>query len=354
VLHRGARILILDEPTAVLTPQEVDELFAVLRRLREQGATIVLITHKLHEVMALSDRVSVMRAGRLVGGGPTRDLTAERIAELMIGRPVLLEVEKRPTRPGPALLSVRDLEVVDDRGLPAVRGVSFDVRAGEIVGMAGVEGNGQHELAETLAGLRRPRRGSVQVEGHRVEGRPAREVSHAGLAHVPADRLKRGLVPDFTLEQNSILGLQDSPRFAAPLRLRRRAIQARCERLLREFDVRPPRRLARTATLSGGNQQKLVVARELTREGRVLLAAHPTRGIDLGAIEFVHRQLVEQRDRGKAVLLISADLAEILSLADRILVLFEGRIVHEAAPERTDERTLGLYMAGRGAGSVPP
>jgi simple sugar transport system ATP-binding protein len=349
VLHHGARIHILDEPTAVLTPQEVDELFGVLRGLRAQGATLVLITHKLQEVMALSDHVSVMRGGKLVGGGPTGELSVGRIAELMVGRPVLLQVEKPVARPGPSLLSVRGLEVLDDRRLPAVRGVSFDVRAGEIVGIAGVEGNGQHELAEAIAGLRRPRAGSVTVEGRRIEGRTAREAFHAGLAHVPADRLKRGLVPDFTLERNGILGWQDSPRFTAPWRLRGAAIRAHCERLLREFDVRPARRLARARTLSGGNQQKLIVGREFTREGKVLLAAHPTRGIDLGAIEFLHRRLVEQREQGKAVLLISADLAELLSLADRVLVLYEGRIVHESTPAETDERTLGLYMTGKGA-----
>jgi simple sugar transport system ATP-binding protein len=349
VLHRGARILILDEPTAVLTPQEVDELFGVLRGLRAQGTTLVLITHKLQEVMAVSDQVTVMRAGKNVGGGPTSSLSVERIAELMVGRPVLLRVEKGPARPGPALLSVRDLEVFDDRGLPAVRGASFDVHAGEIVGVAGVEGNGQHELVEAIAGLRPAARGTVQIEGRTMGAGGPRERSRAGLAHVPADRLKRGLVPDFTLEQNCILGLQDSPRFSAPFHLRRGAMRARCEQLLREFDVRPPHRLARAATLSGGNQQKLIVGREFSREGHVLVAAHPTRGIDLGAIEFLHRRLVEQRDRGKAVLLVSADLAEVLSLSDRILVMFGGRIVHETTPQASDERTLGLFMTGKGA-----
>jgi simple sugar transport system ATP-binding protein len=346
-LHRGARVLILDEPTAVLTPQEVDELFGVLRALRDQGVTIVLITHKLAEVKALAHRVTVMRAGRVVGGGTADSLSTERIAELMVGRPVTTALARGASAPGAPALEARDLSVRDDRGLEAVRGVSFAVRAGEIVGIAGVEGNGQHELVECLAGLRPPARGEVRIGGARPRS-GARAHLEAGLAHIPSDRLRRGLVPEMTLAENLILGLQHERSLGPGPFLDPRRLEARARGLLSEVDVRPAEPRYRAAQLSGGNQQKLIAARELSRGARAVLAAHPTRGVDLGAVAFLHGRLLAERDAGRAVLLVSSELSEILALSDRVLVLFDGRIAHETRPAETDERTLGLYMTGRG------
>ncbi|HEY2954744.1 MAG TPA: ABC transporter ATP-binding protein [Candidatus Eisenbacteria bacterium] len=348
-LRRGARVLILDEPTAVLTPQEVDELFGVLRALRDQGATIVLITHKLAEVKALAHRVTVMRAGRVVGGGTVESLSVERIAELMVGHPVASTLTRGDRAPGEPALEARDLWVRDERGLDAVRGVSFAVRAGEIVGVAGVEGNGQRELVECLAGLRPAARGEVRIGGRRPPRSGARAHLEAGLAHIPSDRLKQGLVPEMTLAENLVLGLHHERAlgpgpFLAPGRL-----EARARRLLAEFDVRPAEPGARASQLSGGNQQKLIAARELSRGARAVIAAHPTRGVDLGAVAFLHARLLAERDAGRAVLLLSSELSEILALSDRILVLFEGRIAHQTTPRETDERALGLSMTGRSA-----
>jgi simple sugar transport system ATP-binding protein len=352
-LYHGARVLILDEPTAVLTPHEVDELFQVLRALREQGTTIVLITHKLSEVKAIADRVTVMRNGRVVGGGPAGTLSVESIAELMVGRPIARLHARSDRAPGAALLQVQGLEVLDDRKLPALRGISFEVRAGEITGIAGVEGNGQHELVESITGLRPPARGEIVISGTRVTGRSPRQHFAAGLAHIPSDRLRRGLVADMTLAENLVLGLQRSPALGRGPWLTRGALARRARPLLDEYDVRPPDPLARASQLSGGNQQKLIAARELSRGAAVVIAAHPTRGLDLGAIEFVHRRLLAERDAGRAVLLLSSELSEILTLSDRILVLYEGRLIHETTPARTDERTLGLHMTGRRAAPHP-
>lgn len=350
-LHRGARVLILDEPTAVLTPQEVDELFAVLRALQRDGVTLVLITHKLAEVKALADHVTVMRAGRVVGGGRAADLSIEQIAEWMVGR-VLAPLRARSSRPaGAPQLEGHALEVVADSGRPAVRDASFHVGSGEIVGIAGIEGNGQHELLEALAGLRPPRSGLIRIAGRTVSGRSAREHREAGLAHIPSDRLKRGLVPEMSLAENLVLGRQrefaNGPWLGGP------SLVARARGPLKEYDVRPPEPLTLAGQLSGGNQQKLIAARELgARSGgatavRAILAAHPTRGVDLGAIEFLHGQLLAARDAGAAILLVSSELSEILALSDRILVLFEGRIVHCTTPASTNERILGQCMTGR-------
>jgi len=344
-LYHGARVLILDEPTAVLTPQEVEELFGVLRALQAQGTTLVLITHKLAEVRAIADRVTVMRSGHVVGGGPVAALSIEAIAEKMVGASIPALGARAERATGRPLLEVRGLAVRDDLRLEAVRGVSFEVRAGEIVGIAGVEGNGQHELVEAIAGLRAAARGEILIQGHRVEGRAARARFDAGLAHIPADRLRRGLVPAMTLAENLVLGLQRrvaSGPWLAPGGLERRAAP-----LLREHDVRPPDPRARAGQLSGGNQQKLIAARELSRGAPVVLAAHPTRGVDLGAVAAIHRRLLAERDAGHAVLLVSSELTEILALSDRILVMYGGALVHETRPERTDERTLGLHMTGR-------
>jgi len=354
-LYHGARVLILDEPTAVLTPQEVDELFRVLRDLQAQGTTIVLITHKLAEVTALAQRVTVMRAGRVVGGGPIAEFPVERMAELMVGRPIPpLHARARHEATTP-LLEVRMLDVLDDRRLQAVRRVSFEVHAGEIVGLAGVEGNGQHELVECLAGLRAAQHGEVVIAGRICTTLPARGRFAAGLAHIPSDRLRRGLVAEMTLAENLVLGRQREPGVGRGPFLPRRALDRRADAVLAEYDVRPPEPGHRARQLSGGNQQKLIAARELTRGAAVVLAAHPTRGVDLGAIAFLHQRLLRERDAGRAVLLVSSELTEILALSDRIFVMYEGRLVHETRPAETDERTLGLYMTGRrGAATGTP
>jgi general nucleoside transport system ATP-binding protein len=343
-LYRGARVLILDEPSAVLTPQEVDELFAVLRDLRQGGAAVVLITHKLAEVFAIADRVTVMRAGQVVESGPVSAFTRERVAELMVGRPIAPLGARAERAPGAAAIEVAALGVTDDRGLPAVRGVTFAVHAGEIVGIAGVEGNGQHELIESIAGLHAPSAGTIRIGGRAVSGRSPREHTAAGLAHIPSDRLKRGLVPGMTLAENLALGRHLERGWAdfAPRSLARGAAPR-----LEEFDVRPRDPDMPAAQLSGGNQQKLIAARELTRGANAVLASHPTRGVDLGAVNFIHRRLLAERDAGRAVLLVSSELSEILALSDRVLVMYEGRIVHETRPAITDERTLGMHMTGR-------
>ena len=346
-LDRGARVLILDEPTAVLTPQEVDELFAVLRALKADGVSIVLITHKLAEVRSLADRVTVMRAGRVVGGGLVADTSIERMAELMVGHVPAPLAQRSDRAPGAPVIEATDLEVPDARALPAVRGVTFTVRAGEIVGIAGVEGNGQHELIESLAGLRAPTRGTIRIAGRAVSGRGAREHRAAGLAHIPSDRLHRGLVPEMTLAENLVLGRQRERAVGVGPWLGGHTLAEASRAALQEYDVRPPDPAHLAGRLSVGNQQKLIAARELSRGVAAILAAHPTRGVDLGAIDFLHRRLLAERDAGRAVLLVSSELSEILALSDRILVLYEGRIVHETTPAATDERTLGLHMTGR-------
>ncbi len=351
-LHRGARVLILDEPTAVLTPQEVDELFGVLRALREGGTTIVLITHKLAEVRALADRVTVMRGGRVVGGGPIAEMPPARMAELMVGHVPAPLAGRSARAPGSVVLAAEGLEVRDARGLPAVRGVSLAVRAGEIVGIAGVEGNGQHELVECLAGLRPAARGSIAIGGRAVAG-GARAHRDAGLAHIPGDRLRRGIVSEMTLAENLVLGRQRDRGLVAGPWFDPRALERLAVPKLEAFDVRPREPRQRAGRLSGGNQQKLVAARELSPRSPgapatvAILAAHPTRGVDLGAIDLIHRRLLAEREAGRAVLLVSSELSEILALADRVLVLYEGRVVHETTPAATDERTLGMHMTGR-------
>jgi simple sugar transport system ATP-binding protein len=344
-LYRGAEILILDEPTAVLTPQEAQELFTIVRGLTEQGKSIVFISHKLNEVLEIADRVTVLRRGKKIETVPAQGATEEGLARLMVGREVLLRVEKAPATPGEAVLSVEDLRVLDDRGLETVRGMSFEVRAGEIVGIAGVDGNGQSEMIDAIAGLRAAQSGRVTIAGEDVTSEGARDRLDAGLGHIPEDRQRRGLVLEFSLAENLALEEYRQPpdsRFGwlFPSRL-----VARARRLLEEFDVRGggPHTLA--SALSGGNQQKVVLAREVSRGPQLLIAAQPTRGLDVGAIEFVHRRLVEERDEGKAVLLVSLELEEVLSLADRILVVYEGEIVAEYPPTVTQEE-LGIAMTG--------
>ena len=344
-LFRKARVLILDEPTAVLTPQEAEELFGVIRTLREQGTSIIFITHKLGEVLEIADRITVLRRGEAVATVPAEGATQQGLAELMVGRSVLLRVEKKPAAPQQPVLEVRDLHVLDNRELEAVKGVSFDVRAGEIVGVAGVDGNGQSELVEAIAGLAKPAAGEIRVNGRDIAGKGARVSLEAGIGHIPEDRQRRGLVLDFTLAENLALhDFRSRPDSAFGV-LRPRRIVSRARELLEEFDVRGggPNTLA--SALSGGNQQKVVAAREVSRNPALLIAAQPTRGLDVGAIEFVHRRLVEERDSGRAILLISFELDEIRGLADRILVMYEGRVAAEFGPD-ADEAELGLAMTG--------
>jgi simple sugar transport system ATP-binding protein len=344
-LYRRADVLILDEPTAVLTPQEAEELFAILRSLVREGMSIIFISHKLNEVLQIADRITVLRRGRKIDTLPAAGATEEGLARLMVGREVLLRVDKAPATPGETLLEVEDLHVLDDRGLPAVRGVTFQVHAGEIVGIAGVDGNGQTELVEALTGLRPVEAGRFLIGGVDVTGAGTHRILDAGVGHIPEDRQRRGLVLEFTLAENLALHDFDKPPNARFGWLRPGRMVARARRILEEFDVRGggPQTLAKA--LSGGNQQKVVVAREVSADPRLLVAAQPTRGLDVGAIEFVHRRLVEERDEGRAVLLVSLELDEIVSLADRILVMYEGEIVGEYAAG-TSEQVLGIAMLG--------
>ena len=344
-LYRGADVLILDEPTAVLTPQEALELFGILRNLTREGMSVIFITHKLNEVLEIADRITVLRRGKKIDTVPKQGATEDQLARLMVGREVLLRVEKKPSDPGETLLTVDQVSVEDDRGLPAVRDVSFEVRAGEIVGLAGVDGNGQSELIDAITGLRSMRAGHVMVGGKNVENTSARKVLAAGLGHIPEDRHRRGLVLDFTLAENIALhDYKEAPDSRFGWLFPKRLI-ARARRLLHAFDVRGGGPTTRASALSGGNQQKVVVAREVERDPRVLLAAQPTRGLDVGAIEFVHRRLIEERDEGRAILLVSLELEEVLSLSDRILAMFEGEIVGEYTPDVTPEE-LGVAMTG--------
>jgi ABC-type uncharacterized transport system ATPase subunit len=344
-LYRNADIVILDEPTAVLTPQEALELFEILRTLTREGISIIFITHKLNEVLEIADRITVLRRGKKVETISREGATEDALARAMVGREVLLRVDKAAADAGEVLLRVEDLHVRDDRGLEAVRGVSFDVRAGEIVGIAGVDGNGQSELIDALTGLRSVASGVITVQGQDLTRATARQALDAGLGHIPEDRHRRGLVLDFSLAENLVLHDYRKEPFSRLGWINPRRWIRWAAGLLREFDVRGGGPTTRGGSLSGGNQQKVVIAREVSRDPSVLIAAQPTRGLDVGAIEFVHRRLVEQRDAGKAVLLVSLELEEILSLSDRILVLYEGRIVAEFPPDVSEEE-VGIAMTG--------
>src|SRR6266853_2114607 len=349
VLYRGANILILDEPTGVLTPQETVELFGVLRGLIKDGKTIIFISHKLKEVLDISDRITVMRRGKVVGHLVTKDTNEEEIATAMVGREVLLRVDKKPAKPGAVTFRVENLTASSDRGVPALKGISFELRQGEILGIAGVEGNGQSELVEVLAGTRRATGGRVLLADKDVTSFDARTERDAGIAFIPEDRRGTGLVLNYSVADNLILGRQRNPRFAwRELVLRLLAIREWARRLVKEFDIRTPSIETAARNLSGGNQQKIIVAREMASRPKVLLAAQPTRGVDIGAIEFIHRRLVKERDDGAAILLVSAELDEVRSLSDRIAVMYEGRIV-SFEPAETDEARLGLLMTGGGA-----
>ncbi|MCK6547029.1 ABC transporter ATP-binding protein [Myxococcota bacterium] len=343
VLLRGAEVIILDEPTAVLTPQEIDELMVVTRRLAREGKTILLITHKLREVMAASDRVTIMRQGRTIETLETAKTSVDEIAEKMVGRAI-----ERPKRvrqpPAGIVLSVKGLSATSDRGVPGLVDVSIDVRAGEILGIAGIEGNGQTELVECIAGLRRPTAGTITIAGEDLTHASVRARLDAGLAHVPEDRHRRAVVLDLTVEENAILGSQ--PSFGGALSMDFARIRAHAEAIIAGHDVRPRDPTQKMRALSGGNQQKVVIGRETARRPKLLLAAHPTRGLDIGAIHSVESQLEAARAAGTAIVLVSGELSELLAMSDRMIVMFGGRILGEVDPAKVDERTLGLLMAG--------
>ncbi len=349
-LYRKADILILDEPTGVLTPAEADHLFRILKGLKEQGKTIILITHKLREIMEVTDTVSVMRRGEMTATVKTADTSPEELAELMVGRKVLLRVDKIPASPGAKVLEVEDLRVVDRNGVERLKGVSLNVRAGEILGIAGVAGNGQSELLEVLGGIEKAT-GTVRINGVPIDltgkhsdGQTRRA---RGIAHVPEDRQALGLIMDFTAWENIAFGYHHDPRYQKnALLMDNAALVADTEGKMARFDVRPPNPWLAAKSFSGGNQQKIVLAREIERNPDLLLVGQPTRGVDIGAIEFIHQRLIKLRDAGKAILLVSVELDEILSLSDRIAVMFDGRIMGERLPDETDARELGLLMAG--------
>ena len=345
-LYRGAEILILDEPTAVLTPQEIDELGVILDNLTKQGKSIILITHKLKEVMSMSHRVTVVRRGKLIDIVKTADTNVDQLAELMVGRKVNLVVEKKDNKAGDAVFAVENLTADDNRGIPALKGISFDVKAGEIFALAGVDGNGQSEFVEVITHLRKATGGSIMFIGEDVTKGNTKQLIDNGLAHIPEDRHKRGLVLQHSLAENGILGSHLNEPFSKNGIMDYDAIHNYAKMLIEEFDVRTPNETVASKSLSGGNQQKFIVARELKRNPEMLIASQPTRGVDVGAIEFIHKKLVEQRDAGKAVLLVSLELDEVMSLADRIGVIYDGKIVGIVNAKETDERELGIMMAG--------
>ncbi len=343
-LYRDAELLILDEPTAVLSPQEVDEFFGILRRMKAQGKTIIIITHKLEEVLAVSDEVTVMRDGKTVGNVQTSETSARDLAKMIVGREVLLRVDKSDATPGGVVLEVKNLSVTGNHG-PALTDVSLTVRAGEIVGIAGIEGNGQTELVEALSGLRRSTGGRVEFDGKDITNFSARKLKELGVAHIPEDRHKRGLLLNSDLEENAVLGVHyRAPVSASTGFMNNAFIEKRTAEIIENFDVRPRNPKLAAKSLSGGNQQKLIIGREFELKPKLLLVSQPTRGVDIGAIEFIHRKLIEMRDAGSAVLLISAELEEVTALADRLLVFNEGKIAGEVDPKVTSVEEIGLMM----------
>lgn len=350
-LYRGADVLILDEPTAVLTPQEADHLFVILRALKEQGKTVILITHKLREVMDITDAVTVMRAGTVVGNVNTCDVDKEKLADLMVGRKVSLKVDKAPAAPREVVLDVKGLSLTDERGVKLLDGLNFQVRAGEIVGVAGVSGNGQSELLEVLAGMRQPTSGEIRYQGDDItqlqghQPKPAL-LRQRGIGHIPEDRSYEGLVKGFSVYENAILGYHREPGLTRGGLYSRKTLVQRTRDYISQFDIRPGNPLLRVGLLSGGNQQKVVLAREIHADPDLLLIGQPTRGVDIGAIEFIHKRLVQLRDQGKAILLVSVELEEILALSDRILVMAGGHITGEVSADKADSTSLGLLMGG--------
>ncbi|WP_390910930.1 ATP-binding cassette domain-containing protein [Pseudosulfitobacter sp. SM2401] len=351
-LYRQADILILDEPTGVLTPPEADQLFRILGRLREEGKTIILITHKLREIMDITDTVSVMRRGEMTATVKTADTSPEQLAELMVGRKVLLRVDKAPAKPGKVVLDIQNLRVVDEQGVERLKGIDLQVRAGEVVGIAGVAGNGQSELLEVLGGYA-DGKGTVLLNGEPIDltGKNSDGQSRRarGIAHVPEDRQREGLIMDFMAWENTAFGYHHDDAYRAGILMDNAAIRQDTEEKMERFDVRPPDPRLSAKNFSGGNQQKIVLAREIERNPDLLLIGQPTRGVDIGAIEFIHQQIVALRDQGKAILLVSVELEEILALSDRVAVMFDGHIMGERMPNDTDEKELGLLMAGVGS-----
>ncbi|MCS5674931.1 MAG: ABC transporter ATP-binding protein [Acidimicrobiales bacterium] len=345
-LYRNADVLILDEPTGVLTPQEADHLLTVLRGLTETGVGIVFITHKLREVLAVADDIVVLREGRVVGATTPDQATESRLAEMMVGRSVVLRVEKATAQPGNVVLQVDDLKVNDDRGQLAVDGVSLEVRAGEIVGVAGVEGNGQRELVEAITGLRNVAAGAMAIAGKPSTNNSTRQIAGNGVGHIPEDREKHGIIAAYSVAENSVLNRYHRKPFSSRGIMRREVIYEHAQSVVEEFDVRTPSVAVAVSSLSGGNKQKLIVGREFSENIKLLVAAQPTRGIDIGAIEFIHRRIVEQRDKGAAVLLVSAELDEILGLADRVAVLYDGKLMGVLDANVANRERVGLLMAG--------
>ena len=349
-LYRGAEIFILDEPTGVLTPQEVDELFKILRSLKEEGKTIVLITHKLNEIMDLTSEVSVMRQGEVVGHTKTTDTNKEKLAEMMVGRSVLLRLNKAEAKLGDVVFKVENLTVKDDLGVTRVKNVNFEIRSGEILGLAGVTGNGQTELLEALSGIRKVESGAIYLNDEKISDKDnlldPRELKEKGLAHVPEDRQRMGLVTDFKAYENLIFGYHDQEPYSKSSILRDGDILSFSKKVMEEYDVRPRSPQLITSNFSGGNQQKIILSRELNENPKILLVGQPTRGVDIGAIEFIHQRLIDMRDKGAAILLVSVELDEVLSLSDRILVMFDGNIVGERVNKDVTDRELGLLMAG--------
>ena len=347
-LYRNARILVLDEPTAVLTPQETEEIFEVLRRLAKDGHSIIFISHKLYEVLAIADRITVIRRGKVVGSRRPKETNEDDLAELMVGREVSLVVDRGESHPADVVLKVDDLWARDDRGQDVVRGVSLEVRAGEILGIAGVAGNGQDELIEVLTGLRKPTRGRVTMAGRDLTGRTARSIADAGLGHVPGDRQRFGLVLSFPVTDNLVLTSYYRAPFAKGLVRDDQAIRDWAREAIQTYDIRTPSEKVTASTLSGGNQQKAVIAREFSRDLKVLILDQPTRGLDVGSIEFIHRRIIQQRDAGTAILLVSAELDEVLEVSDRIGVMFRGRVVDFVDGRTAKREDIGLLMATGG------
>ncbi|SCZ03626.1 ABC transporter ATP-binding protein [Alkaliphilus peptidifermentans] len=347
-LYRGAEILILDEPTAVLTPQEIKELIQIMRNLTQQGKTIILITHKLKEIKEAADFCTIIRRGKHIDTVEVQNTSTADLASMMVGREVSFKVEKEEKEHGELVLSIEDLVVKDNRNIDAVKGLSLDVYAGEILGIAGVDGNGQSEFIEALTGLRRVESGKIKIHGKDITNNTPKEIIEERIASIPEDRQKRGLVLDYTIAENMILENYNKPPFAKKGILNQQAIKDFARKLIEKFDVRPDNQLIKARSLSGGNQQKVIIAREVTNDPEILIAAQPTRGLDVGAIEFVHKSLVEQRDKNKAVVLVSLELDEVMNVSDRIAVIYEGKIVGIVNAKEADENTLGLMMAGGG------
>ena len=346
VLFREADVLVFDEPTAVLTPQEVEEFFGILRGLRDAGKAVIFITHKLREVLEISDRINVLRRGRVVGEADPATATSSQLAEMMVGRPVDLVVEKSDAIPGQPVLRVEDLVIVDERDHPAVRAVSFEVKAGEIVGIAGVQGNGQTELVEALTGMRTVLGGRVMLGADDVTDYSPRGMHRSGVAHVPEDRQRRGLVMSYTVAENLVLDSYYAEPFSRGVIMDWDAVDDNADTLVEQYDIRTPSVHVPTSNLSGGNQQKVIVAREFSRNVKLIIAAQPTRGLDVGSIEYIHERIVQQRDEGAAVLIVSTELDEVMALSDRLLVMYEGAIVAELDPKQVTNAEIGVYMAG--------